>query len=281
VSTPIGALYSGVRAVASAAAFLRGERRLWGLCIAPILTTSLLFALTIVAFFGLAFDPLYGWLEGAIRVADPQAWWEWLWVAPLRGVAWLLRAGIVVVFFGLLYLLFVALGGVVAAPFLDLLSRRVEEIESRCVLEVPVGFRGVLWSMGQELRRASFLLLGGLAIVVLGWIPGGQLPAVVAAGFFTAFFVPLEYTGFVLDRRALSFRQRRSWLWRHRFVMLGFGATAMATFLVPVVNFLCLPLLVTAGTRLALELDPGSSHRGSSPGPPGTRALNSSEPTGG
>jgi uncharacterized protein involved in cysteine biosynthesis len=38
--------------------------------------------------------------------------------------------------------------------------------------------------------------------------------------------------------------------------MFGFGATAFVSFLVPGLNFVCLPLLVTAGTRLALEIGP-------------------------
>jgi hypothetical protein len=36
--------------------------------------------------------------------------------------------------------------------------------------------------------------------------------------------------------------------------MLGFGAAALGTFLVPGLNFLCLPWLVTAGPLLALDV---------------------------
>ena len=35
----------------------------------------------------------------------------------------------------------------------------------------------------------------------------------------------------------------------------GFGAAAFITFLVPGLNFLALPVLVTAGTALALDLE--------------------------
>ena len=41
--------------------------------------------------------------------------------------------------------------------------------------------------------------------------------------------------------------------------MLGFGGSAFATFLVPGLNFLCLPWLVTSGTLLALEVGPPGS----------------------
>ena len=71
---------------------------------------------------------------------------------------------------------------------------------------------------------------------------------------FTMLFLPLDYTGYLLDRRDVPFCTRRGWVWRHRRAMLGFGAAALGTFLVPGLNFLCLPWLVTAGTLLALDV---------------------------
>ena len=78
--------------------------------------------------------------------------------------------------------------------------------------------------------------------------------ALAGALLFTMLFLPLDYTGYLLDRREIPFRTRRGWVWRHRRAMLGFGAAALGTFLVPGLNFLCLPWLVTAGTLLALDV---------------------------
>jgi uncharacterized protein involved in cysteine biosynthesis len=65
--------------------------------------------------------------------------------------------------------------------------------------------------------------------------------------------LPLEYAGFVLDRRRVPFAERRRWVLSHRAAMLGFGATAFATFFIPGLNFAALPLFVVSGTLLALK----------------------------
>jgi len=259
VGRTIRAVLRGGAAVFSAVPFLWRRPRLWLLCAAPALTAAVVFSLATAAFFAYAFDPLTGWLTSSFAVDPPAAWYQWLWVGPAQALFWLVRALVLLSFLAVLYPLFLVSGGVLAAPFLDALSRRVEAIESVELSELGEGAGGILWSMGQELRRVAFLFAGTLTIAMLGWIPGAQLPALLAGALFTALFLPLEYTGFFLDRRAVTFRERRAWLWQHRAVMLGFGGLALATFLVPVLNFLCLPLLVTAGTRLGLSLDPPRS----------------------
>jgi uncharacterized protein involved in cysteine biosynthesis len=56
-----------------------------------------------------------------------------------------------------------------------------------------------------------------------------------------------------MDHHHLRFAQRRALIWQHRWRMLGFGAAAFLTMLVPFLNFICLPALVVGGTLLMLE----------------------------
>ncbi len=97
---------------------------------------------------------------------------------------------------------------------------------------------------------------------MLALIPGAQPFALAGAALFTMLFLPLDYTGYVLDRREVRFRQRRAWVWGHRQTMLGFGAAALVSLLSPGLNFLCLPWFVTAGTLLALEVGPPAGEDG-------------------
>ena len=252
----LGAFLQGAGAVFGALAFLRSQRALWALCAAPMATTLLLFGVATWVFFGLALDPLREGLGEWLAVPEPAAWYAWLWIGPLHLLSALAQLALGVLAFGLTVLVCVAVGGVVASPLLDLLSRRVEQLDAGRVVEVAGGWRVALFTMAQEARRVLFLLGGGLLVAGLGLVPGGQLPAALAGALFGAFFLPLEYTGFLLDRRGIGFRGRRRWLWAHRWHMLGFASMALATFAVPLLNFLCLPLLVTAGTRLSLSLGP-------------------------
>jgi CysZ protein len=250
----VAGLVDGARAIPNAAGFLRERRELWAFCAVPLLLNLLVFGLAIAAFVAYL-DPLTASLHQALQVAEPEAWYQWLWAGPLRLLAWATHWLLVLLFAFAVYFLFTLVGSVVASPFLDALAARVE----RAVTGASAAAGGgVLASVRAEALRVLFFLGVQLAFLALGLVPG--LQPVAALGLFVsaALFLPLEYTSFLLDRRGIPFAVRRAWLWSHRRAMFGFGATAFASFLVPGLNFLCLPLLVTAGTRLALELGPPS-----------------------
>lgn len=141
-----------------------------------------------------------------------------------------------------------------------MLSERVEQIVSGAPPRADFGFaeflRGALRSVVEEGKRTLFFVSVQLAIVLFGLIPGVQPLAAVASLAFTALFLPLDYTGYALDRRRVSFRERRRWIFSNRTVMFGFGGSGLLLFFVPGLSFLCLPWLVTSGTLLVLEVGP-------------------------
>ena len=251
-----GGLLDGVRAVPAGLRFLRAHRELWPVCAVPLLLNLCVFGLAIWAF-AANLDPLSASLASMLDAGTPESWYEWLWVGPLRLLAWLLRWILIALFAFAVYFLFTVVGAVLASPFLDALSARVERIHSGHLPDAGRSvLSGALRAFRAEGARALFFLAIQASWIALGFVPG--LQPVAAAGLFvsSALFLPLDYTGYLLDRRGVPFSQRRAWLMRHRGCMFGFGATAFGTYLVPGLNFLCLPLLVTAGTLLALGLGP-------------------------
>jgi CysZ protein len=208
--------------------------------------------------------PVQGWLA----VEHPGAWYGWLWVGPLRLLAWLVQWILLLVFAVAVYLLFTVVGGVIASPFLDVLSERVEAVLAGEPPRESAGWwepiRASARAVLEEGKRTLFFLAVQLAILLFGLIPGMQPLAVVAGVLFAALFLPLDYTGYTFDRRGIPFRVRRAWVVRHRAASLGFGFAALGTFLVPGLNFLCLPWLVTAGTCLAVEIGIPAPARGGS-----------------
>lgn len=237
---------------------LRASPRLWWWCVLPVVVNIATFVLAVAVFLAnldAVTEALRAWLEAA----DPAAWYQWLWVGPLRLLSWMLRWVLIGLLAVAVYVLFTLVGGILASPFLDVLSQRVEAIRTGRVRdETEPGLRGALAGglrAALEEAKRTFLFVaiqGGLCL--LGLLPGLQLPAALGALGVTVLFLSLDYSGYLLDRRGVPFRVRRRWVWQHRRAMLGFGTTAFLTFLVPGLNFLCLPLLVTAGTLLALEL---------------------------
>jgi CysZ protein len=249
-------LVGGALRVRSALGLLRRERSLWPYCALPFALNLLLFG-TALAVFTSYYPTLTDSISSVLTLSDPEAWYEWLWVGPVRALAWLVRWLLIAVVAFIVYLLFTVVGSVIAAPFLEILSQRVERLCTGQVVEAKAGMaRASLRAVVEDAKRTCFFLAGQLLILFLGLVPGLQPVAALGALLFTALFLPLDYTSYLLDRRGVRFRSKRAWLWQNRRPMLGFGLAGLVTFLIPGLNFVCLPLLVTAGTTLALELPP-------------------------
>jgi CysZ protein len=252
---------SAARSFALPAAALRlllRERRLWPLAALPLL-------LSIAAVVGAAAGVLAwsgeirAFASGLLPMLGAETWYAWLWVGPLRALSFLLGVALFVVLAALAGVAAFALASLVASPFHDALARRVEEIVTgRVEARDEPGLAGLLRqasrALREEARRLGFfaalwLCLGAVAMLV----PAGQLLAAPALVLLSLLFLPLDYAGYTFDRRGVSFAERRRWVRRHLGPALGFGAAALLLCAVPGLNLLALPVLVVAGTLLALR----------------------------
>ena len=239
-------------------AFLGRHRTLWKWAILPTVINMVVFTLAF-ALFVFFYQDLYGLATGFLPQTPPRTWYAWFWVAPLRFLGWGIGLLLLLTALVVLYVLFLLLGTTIAAPFLDVLAQRVEGLVTGRLQEehaTPIGeVRNMGISILDELTKLGFFLLAQLAFLILALLPVLTPLMALVATLFTILFLPLEYTGFAMDHRHLRFAQRRHFIWHHRWLMLGFGAAAFLTFLVPLLNFLCLPVLVTSGTLLVLHTE--------------------------
>jgi CysZ protein len=230
----------------------------------PLLLTvaALLLASALVA--GFAGD-LYALATGWQPHLEASAWWAWLWVGP--ALAGLFLVGLVT-FAALAAAILVGallLASLLAAPFLDALARRVEAVVAGRVEEEAGS--GFFRAIVEEARRTAFFLAVQGGLLVFGvLVPGAQLLAAPAMTLFALLFLPLDYASYTLDRRGVRFRDKRRWIVERPALMLGFGSAAFLTCLVPGLNLLAMPVLVTGGTLLALRHPPLTSPRGVGPG---------------
>lgn len=264
-SSPLGGsafsrFRAGLLLLIEGVSFLRAHSGLWALAWVPML-----FALFGVAgattLFATHLSEIHAFWSGLLPALEATNWWTWIWVGPGKGLFWLLSWLAVIASFAASLVGGLLLANLASAPFLDRLSQRVEAI----ALGHPLAsgpaqtsvVAEVLRSFGAELARLSFL--GGLwaALSLAGFVvPGAHLLTAPALVVITILFLPLDYAGFALDRRSLSFGSRRRWLWAELPTMLGFGGVAFAACLVPGLNLLILPSLVTAGTLLVVRAQP-------------------------
>jgi CysZ protein len=204
-------------------------------------------------------DVVHGVATSWMPALEVGAWYTWLWIGPARMLFFVLGVVLTAALAGLSLVTAFLVANVISSPFLDALSRRVEAlITGRLEEESDPGVLGAIReggrAMSEELRRLVFFGLIQGSIFFLGLvIPGGQIVAPPLMVVVTILFLPLDYASYTLDRRRVRFRDKRRWVMGHRLAMVGFGAGAFATLLVPGLNFVALPALVVSGTLLALR----------------------------
>jgi len=144
---------------------------------------------------------------------------------------------------------FTVLGTVAAAPWLDTLAERAEVLHSGKALAVPEQsmLYVVMQSLGNAIRPLGGLLLMGVLALAVIWIPViGQMAAMLIWGYAGIRFLNFELLDVAASRRGWTFAQRKTAFTKRRFFWLGFGGSAMAMILVPVLNLLVLPAAVVA-----------------------------------
>src|SRR5262249_20335334 len=135
--------WAAPRALRRAARMLRRERSLWPWIAVPFLLNLAAFAAAAVLFFEHLGD-LAAPLERVLLVPTPSHWWGFLLAGPLWGLAWCVRVALVAAFGVAIYFGFTLLGSVIAAPFLDVLSERVERLASDRPFVARGGVSGTL-----------------------------------------------------------------------------------------------------------------------------------------
>ncbi len=178
----------------------------------------------------------------------------WYWVI----LAWLLWVLAVLITAILVFFTFTAIGVLIASPFNDLLSERTEETLAGKRHEEPFVLRAFLADSRRivinEGKKIILFVLGMALLLFLNLIPGlGPFLYSLLSLLFTIFFLVVEYTGYVLVRRRLSFRDQRRFILSRPFLMLGFGSGVLCLLAVPFLQFFCIPLAVIGATQLCHE----------------------------
>ncbi len=176
-------------------------------------------------------------------------WFFWsLW--------WTLFAVMIAAVVVLSYFLVLMVGSLIASPFNDVLSKRVEQALTGQVVEADgSGVADWLESVVGTLKTFFSNLLIIVPLFGLNLIPVvGSLVYVVLAALVSSFFLVMDYAGSPLDRRNVSFREKVRLIVANKDFSGGFGAGAWLLMFVPFVNLVAMPVLVVAGTIAGLTL---------------------------
>lgn len=166
----------------------------------------------------------------------------------------------IVALFVLIFFTFAAVGSLLSSPFNDVLSEKTELLLGGRGGDEPFSLAQLLrdarLTMVVELKKILVFLLGMAALLLLHLLPilGSMLYPFLSMAW-TAFFLVIEYTGYVFARKRLGFSAQRQIIFRHLPLMTGFGLGLFCILAIPFVQFFCIPLGVVGAVRLLADVN--------------------------
>ena len=230
-----------------AAMLLLRTRGLKRYAVLPLLVNLVLYVLAAMA----AFYLIWRW-----DLSVPS--WDFLWSTGAllsKVLNWVLATlkwavGIPLILL-VCYFTFTAAGMIVASPFNDMLSARVEQVvcEPTQRPSVPIGVNtraavlSVLDAMWIVMKQLFFMAMAlpFLLIPVVGFVP---------LFLVTAYFTGVAVVDTSMARNYLRTRHKMPMIRLHRWRVLLLGLAVEVLFLIPFAGLLILPLGVTAGTMM-------------------------------
>jgi uncharacterized protein involved in cysteine biosynthesis len=227
------------------AAFIMRHGSLWPLCIAPLVINGLLLFI-VWHFLGQWFSDILA------RHFSTGSWWQNI-------VHYLAAALFMLMRLVAMLVAFVTAGNMLCIPFNDLLSEQTDRLASGWrsdrAFNLAEFLREICVLAVQEIKRVMIyvpvmvlLFIASLSVLLAPF----TMPAKVGV---SSVFFSTEYFAYPLERRGvLLLNDKFAFTRSHLDSALGFGMVMTCIGLIPLVNFLFIPLGVVSGTLLFVEL---------------------------
>ena len=212
--------------------------------IMPLLINVLIFG-GLIWFSASHFGSFIDWLTPSLP--------EWLlWLTWLLWLVFGLMA-FIVLFFG-----FSLLANLVGAPFNSYLAAAVEKhLTGRPIPDTGKSLgQDIVEAILGELKKFLYYLMWAIPLLIIGFIPGINLLSPLLWAIFGAWMLSLEYTDYPLGNHGLTFPAIRAKIREQRMLSLGYGGAVMLATLIPLFNFLVMPVAVARATALRVEQIP-------------------------
>ncbi len=225
--------------------FLFSRPRLLGYVAVPVAVNTLLYT-ALVWFAGSRFGR---WVDALVPQGD-----AWYWTV-LSYALWVVFAG--VLFLAVVYT-FTLVGNLLLAPFNDLLSEKVEAAYAGVLSDEPFRLAAFLSDMKRSfLAELGRMALFGTGFLVLAVASVFFPPLGAALTVYSLFFLGWEYFDYSMERARFPFAVKRSVAFGNLLTFLSFGAGTALLLLIPLLNFLAIPVCVAGATLLFCDLRAG------------------------
>jgi CysZ protein len=207
----------------------------------PLLINTLLFATVIAYGSNILSDFIESWSTG---------WWEW--------TRWIIWPLFIIISLTVVFFCFSILANLIAAPFNGFLAEAVESKLTNIALTNASGIRGlpgeILKAIKSESKKFLYFAIRALPLLLLFFIPViGQATAPFLWLLFGSWMLALEYMDYPMANHGIIFPEQRKIMIVKKKQTFGFGLGVMLLTLVPVVNFIAMPVAVAGASKMWVE----------------------------
>jgi len=207
----------------------------------PLLINSLLFAGAII----------YGANTLNDLIDSLLAQWQWL-----EWLTWLLWPVFAIVALAIVFFCFSIIANLIGAPFNGFLSAAVERSLTGNEMDTENNqtlSKVVILAIKSEFQKFLYFIIRAIPLLILFIIPVVNVAAPFIWFLFTAWMLAIEYGDYPMGNHDIDFKQQREKLGLNRGLAFGFGSGVMLLTMIPVVNFIAMPVAVAGATRLFVE----------------------------
>lgn len=176
------------------------------------------------------------------------------WLSWLEWLLWPLF--FVLIFFAVFYT-FSIIANLIAAPFNSILAERVEARLNGLPVPEFQGYKSlpglITRTFRSELSKLFYMLKWLVLLLIITFIPVVNIIAPFAWALYGAWMLAIEYADYPMGNHELYFKDELPALKKHRAHALGFGGGLSVMTLIPVVNFLAMPVGVAGGTAFWVD----------------------------
>ena len=207
----------------------------------PLLINSILFASAII-YGASSLNGLIEWLVA-----------KWSWI---EWIEWLLWPVFVIIALTIVFFGFSIVANLIGAPFNSFLAEAVEkrltgqEVESDSKLPL---MQIIIVSIKNEFQKLLYFVIRALPLLLLFIIPMVNIAAPLIWFLFTAWMLTLEYGDYPMGNHDILFKQQREKFAANRPLAFGFGSGVMLLTMIPIVNFIAMPVAVAGATKMYVE----------------------------
>lgn len=203
-----------------------------------------------IALFGLLFWIAGDYFEQLVNylLSLLPGWLEWL-----SKVLWLLFA----ILAGLImFFTFSFVANLVGAPFNSFLAAAVEK---HLTGTNPAGSERKLWAefgvmMLGELKKWGYYALWAIPLLIVSWFIAPISPFLWF--IFGAWMFSIEYLDYPMGNYGLTFSEIRKQIARKRMLSLSFGSAVTVATMIPIFNFIVMPVAVAGATAMRVDKFP-------------------------